>query len=930
MKPTFALDFRDGAIALLHRTSRGWLQVGGTSFDAPDLAEALGYLRSTALGLSPRGISTKLVIPNDQILYTQVHAPGPDAAKRKKQIKAALAGLTPYAVDDLVFDWWGSGPEVQVAVIARETLAEAEAFAAEHRFNPVSFVAVPENGDFRGEPFFGPTAMAPSLLAEGQKVERDQDPIAVVARDFPRAEPEAESIAEPAAPEPAVAAPAAQPEPEAAPEPAAPQPVERPEPAPPELPAEAPPPELPAEAPPPELEPEPAPETPPGPEFEPEPEFEPDPLTPFDVIATPFATTSTFDPIAFAVALVDEAPMAVDVVDAAGAPEPAPPAAAPDLPVAKDDLPPVPPSAIRAAFASRRAGDATTASPVTEAAAGKTPTLGPAPAQRPTVPRPALTRPAGTTPETASSRAPQARGPMPKPTAPGKALRGIGALVTAPGMAGKRTSIATAPAPVPTPAETAVAAAKSQARPMTGLGGRPVPGRGKPRFLGLILTGVLLVFLALVAAWSSFFLAGLSGDQQAAPATEAVAANPAPADAAGVPAAADEAAADLQDPEAAADGVAPDGTATDSAAATAEPAPSSVVVGAAANATAPGDAPQDEIFLAAVDRAPQSSDPLTLPIPEARGDPVPATAAPPPPYGTVYQFDADGRIIPTPEGIITPEGVLLIAGPPALVPPVRPATIAAIAAANGVTLAAPADGAAATALATAPTEPTFPSDPALASFRPRARPADFAPVAPTAGDGASLGPAPDSRIAALRPLPRPQSVMAAGNDARQASAAASLAVSGAEGATSLLAISVSPKPTARPEDLSRAVEAAVAAAVQEPQPDVVVQDNASPSGDAEAQAEPEAESAAPTIPVNASVAKQATYKRAINLSRINLIGIYGTESSRYALIRQPNGTYKKVRVGDSIDGGKIAAITATEVRYQKGGRLLTLALPKSG
>jgi hypothetical protein len=172
MKPAFALDFRDTTVRLLHRTGAGWQEVGQVSLDAPDLTEALGYLRATALGLSPRGISTKLVIPNDQILYTQVHAPGPDAAKRRSQIKAALEGRTPYAVKDLVFDWWGNGPDVQVAVIAKETLAEAEAFAADNRFNPVSFVAAPENGTFKGEPWFGPSSLAPSLLAPGEKVER--------------------------------------------------------------------------------------------------------------------------------------------------------------------------------------------------------------------------------------------------------------------------------------------------------------------------------------------------------------------------------------------------------------------------------------------------------------------------------------------------------------------------------------------------------------------------------------------------------------------------------------------------------------------------------------------------------------------------------------------------------------------------------------
>jgi len=76
------------------------------------------------------------------------------------------------------------------------------------------------------------------------------------------------------------------------------------------------------------------------------------------------------------------------------------------------------------------------------------------------------------------------------------------------------------------------------------------------------------------------------------------------------------------------------------------------------------------------------------------------------------------------------------------------------------------------------------------------------------------------------------------------------------------------------------------------------------------------------------VAKQATFTNAINLSKINLIGVYGTQSKRYALVRQANGRYKKVAVGDSIDGGRVAAITATEVRYQKGGRMLALAMPK--
>ena len=146
------------------------------------------------------------------------------------------------------------------------------------------------------------------------------------------------------------------------------------------------------------------------------------------------------------------------------------------------------------------------------------------------------------------------------------------------------------------------------------------------------------------------------------------------------------------------------------------------------------------------------------------------------------------------------------------------------------------------------------------------------------------------------------------------------------------------RPQGRPRDLSRAVEAAVAAAVREPEPapepEVVAAAAAKPAPDVKPEEldevdEPEVASAAPKIPTKASVAKQATFANAINLSKINLIGTYGTDSRRTALIRQANGRYKKVKVGDKIDGGTIKAITETEVRYQKGGKLLTLKMPKA-
>lgn len=939
MKPAFALDFRDNAISLLHRSGTGWHLVGGVSLEEPDLPGALGYLRATALGLSPRGIATKLILPNDQILYLTLSAPGPDDASRRAQIRAGLEGRTPYEVDDLAFDWSGKGDEVQVAVVARETLIEAEAFALDHRFNPISFVAVPEDGTFAGEPWFGPSELSASLLTAGEKVERDGEPISMITRGFtfdsaplpnPTVEPEDAAPEElpppPAAPE---IAPEPLPEPELEPTPA-PQPLPEPAPAPEPQPVPAPQPTQPTpvapSAPPedlpePEPLPEPAPDELPAPQdplpdevpvFDPEPDDLPPPLTADLPPAAP--------PVAMAEA--PEAPMAVDVED-----EAEPPRAPVTDPAIEDDVPPMPAWTPAMAFASRRAAEPAAPNPAPAKAA-------PTAAKAATVERPAGARalPAATP-----------AGRVARPAAAPKAPRTPSPLVTAPQIPGTRRKTV---APVSDPvagasvaleaaeAATPVARPRSAAKPGGTFAARPAPVRGKPRYLGLILTGLLLLFLALVAAWSSIYVAGSFGtDSGAAVQT---------AEDATAPSAEDEMLADAQDPADFADPATEEAVAAaDADPALAEPAPQT---GSSAEAPAassqPADQAQDEIFLATMDQAPQTPDPLALPDPEARGDSLPQSQAAPPPFGTTYQFDANGLIVPTPEGIVTPEGVTLIAGKPPLVPASRPETVVAAAAAAAALATPAAPDATAAEPAAAPATDAAPAevyaDPALAGARPKPRPEA---LVPPADDGAALQTAPaDPRLASFRPQPRPATVLAAGEAARQDSASASLA-SGltADAASSPLAVAISRRPAARPADMTRAVEAAVAEATRpsarpktpEPEPEPEATASAQPTERLpEADAEPEV-AAASAIPTKASVAKQATLKNALDLGATSLIGVYGTPSKRYALIRTSTGNFKKVKVGDKVDGGKIVAITDSELRYQKGARTLVLAMPKT-
>jgi type IV pilus biogenesis protein PilP len=74
------------------------------------------------------------------------------------------------------------------------------------------------------------------------------------------------------------------------------------------------------------------------------------------------------------------------------------------------------------------------------------------------------------------------------------------------------------------------------------------------------------------------------------------------------------------------------------------------------------------------------------------------------------------------------------------------------------------------------------------------------------------------------------------------------------------------------------------------------------------------------------VVRQATVRNAINLNRINLIGVYSSGSQRRALVRLSTGRYVKVKVGDRIDGGRVRSIDKDALTYTKNGRDISIEL----
>jgi len=794
MKPNFALDLTFVGITLLHRAGEaGWHVVGEVALDSPKLGDELAALRRKANTLDPSGMRTMVVIPEEQIRYLDIPAASAPHGDHDAAAADALDGATPYALDELAYDWSVRDTRLHIAAVARETLDEAESFAREHKFNPVCFVADPDQDTYAGAPVFGMTEEA----ADAGPVEREPGRMKRLG-----ALPEAETEDAQSAPEAGGDTDATR----GAALPFASVRAER------------------------GLPPTPAPR------LEGVARITPGPLPDAQARALSGAAQASLAPR-------DDAPAVGPAADRTAAPK------APAKAKAKGKA---------------RAGE--------RDKTRKDPGIPPGPAPAP--PAPPATTTTGTDIDTTDAADTQAAGMTATPAAPRKAAL--------------------------TP--------EDEAERLTIFGARSTDGarRGKPRFLGLILTAVLLLVMVGVAAWAAIFpesglgrmlrgtepqvaltpdIPELAAPEPRQEAETAQAATPEPADTG----------ADAPDPAPPPPG---DQDIAALPAPTEPPAPQTVTdvadepetgdpterwtapetpeearrryaaTGIWPTAPEAPDEPRsgslDTFYQTSIDAQVTLRDAVALPRAASLApDPVPPRPALPPPPGRTFELDARGFVRATPEGALTPEGVRVHAGPPPVRPPETPPRAIPL---PGLT----------------PTEEAVEARENLSDIRPRQRPETLIEE----HERGALGGRTRTELAGLRPRGRPD-VIAARAEARAEAAAIAEATDEA--------VAESLKPRLRPEAIARAA----------------------PS-----------RTEAPVIPTTASVAQRATARNAITLRQVNLIGVYGTPSNRRALIRLANGQYRKVEVGDRLDGGRVSAIGDTELRYTKSGRSVVLRMPR--
>lgn len=776
MKPSFALKFSHEGIGLLHRVAGGWQRVAEVSLDDPELEQKLKVVRKTANLLEAGRLACKLVVPNSQILYTSVTAPGPGDAARFEQIRAALDGLTPYPASELAFDWDASGDLCAVAAVALETLAEAEEFAIHHKFNPVSFVAIPEDSNFRGEPFFGLTASADAVLEGAEVVDRDTRSIVILGDAKPVVDADAAQTwrdqgATTASPQNSALKP------------------------------------------------------------------------PTSGLASTFHSR-------------------------------------------RDD---VSAAAEQAAIESVMATPARISFVPVGAPGGK-----PAKSAPVSSPKPAA-KIQGGRPSVASSK--------PKPAAP---LKSDGVLVLSSKPAAALTNgaapkqpnpaaqaIATAPAPLAGAASTLRPPA-DEAEALTVFGARhgQSAAGGRSRSLGLIIVAILLAALVAVAIWASIFAprvlsslifnenpAQVMDPEQAADLADAQLALVTP-DAPVAPAPGRD--LNSQAPPSDQGNAVADGL-VDAEVARAYYEQTGIWQLPPAASPRPDQETLDDLYIASIEPILSSQDAVALPAIEGPHDTPPNAVSPPAPYGTRFILDQNGRVVASRDGTMSPDGIMIFAGRPKIMPGQRPGTPAS---------------------ALPPQEET----PKIAGTAPRPRPGNLIEQS----ERSLFGGRTRLQMAALRPPPRPASPQIA---------------TSVDQAPTKLAVRKSRTPAKRPSNMVVLV-ALARASTGAAGSKKTVQEQAAAAAPRIAMTTPAA-TVAPSMPTRASVARRATEADAIHLRQVNLIGVYGTPNQRRALVRLSNGRYIKVSVGDKVDGGRVATISETELRYVKRGRNITLKMPSS-
>lgn len=156
-RPIFALDLSNDGIALWHRGGgTGWTSLGHIPLDARDMQSHIQLMRAKVGIIHNKPLKAVIRIPRSEVMMSRLKLGVFEGDAATSQARKLISELTPYAINEIVYDLdaKGVGNMAPVAIAARETLQEAQDFAARHGFTAIYFTTQFELREFPREPRF--------------------------------------------------------------------------------------------------------------------------------------------------------------------------------------------------------------------------------------------------------------------------------------------------------------------------------------------------------------------------------------------------------------------------------------------------------------------------------------------------------------------------------------------------------------------------------------------------------------------------------------------------------------------------------------------------------------------------------------------------------------------------------------------------------
>ncbi len=146
MIPNLAFKFSYTMVHLFHRKKGGiWFMMDSVHHGEPGLDQKMERLKRNAIQLGEANLATLLVLPSNEISYSNVVIGQNPGKLTPKKVRQYLDQISNESTRDSSHDWFFEDGKVHFAVIPSKTMEKAIEFSEKYGFKPSLTVGIPQS-----------------------------------------------------------------------------------------------------------------------------------------------------------------------------------------------------------------------------------------------------------------------------------------------------------------------------------------------------------------------------------------------------------------------------------------------------------------------------------------------------------------------------------------------------------------------------------------------------------------------------------------------------------------------------------------------------------------------------------------------------------------------------------------------------------------